>query len=393
MRGNARIEVPTAPNFWQCPRCKTPNPWASYLTACVSCGGPRPAAEAAVLFVPPPPAPIPPLPKKAGRLVEIFSWGYLAIVLVILAVVKLLGDRYWPATLLLFGPRWIFLFPFPVMLLWASLRKRWRAIGVQGVTLAVVLWPLMGLRTPFLSLLSRPPDGTIVRILSMNRGGAKLDSRDFLDLVSDGRYDIVCIQEARADPGLDAYFEVQKWHHDKAKTLWSKFPIVEDLGSFSPDAYEVRGAWPARLSRVRIRLDNGTEVVVANAHLPTMTYGFEGLWKGNLAWVRYYTDWRKRETERMVEALRSTGPAPLILAGDFNMPPDSPFMVQIRNHFTSGFEEVGWGFGYTRPESYSWIGIDRILASPDCRFISSKVGPRVGSDHRPIDGVVVVPTK
>ena len=145
--------------------------------------------------------------------------------------------------------------------------------------------------------------------------------------------------------------------------------------------------------RVRVRLENGSEVVVANVHLPTMTNGFDGLLKGDLAWVRYYIDWRRRETERLVAELRSTAPTPLILAGDFNMPPDSPIMAIVREHYVSGFEEVGWGFGYTRPSRLCWIGIDRVLASRDCLFLSSRVGPRVGSDHRPIDGEVIVPNR
>jgi vancomycin resistance protein VanJ len=384
--------VPEAPTFWQCPKCKTPNPWAGYLTNCVSCGGPRPARAAAPIFAPPPTAPpIQALAVRKGRAASILAWTYFTIVLAAWVLVKALGDRWWPATVVMFGPRWLFLLPILPLAVWTGLRRRWGAFASQVAAFLLVIGPFMGLRLPLAQLLVRRPEGEIVRILSLNRGTAGLDSKAFARLIGDGRYDIVCFQEAKADPVLDAYFQTTKWYPDKAGTIWSRYPVVSDLGSFSDRDFEVRGAWPAALSRIRVRLKNGREVIIANTHLPTMTYGFERLSRGDFDWVRYYTDWRKRQAEKVVATLRETAAEPLILAGDFNMPPDSPFMGLFREHYTSGFEEVGWGYGYTRPSRVSWIGIDRVLASRDLTFLSSRVGPRVGSDHRPIDAEIVVP--
>ena len=132
--------------------------------------------------------------------------------------------------------------------------------------------------------------------------------------------------------------------------------------------------------------------MIANVHMPTMTYAFERLLKQDLAWFRYYVGWRSREMDRLIKLLQHVGDSSLIVAGDFNMPPDSAFMSRLREHYTSGFETVGWGYGYTRPSRLSWAGIDRILASVDCRFVRSQVGPLVGSDHRPITAELVVPT-
>ena len=64
-------------------------------------------------------------------------------------------------------------------------------------------------------------------------------------------------------------------------------------------------------------------------------------------------------------------------------------MGVFSGHYTSGFEVAGWGYGYTRP-SRAWIGIDRILATAGSRFRWCEVGPRVGSDHRPMMAEVVL---
>src|SRR5206468_600369 len=146
-----------------------------------------------------------------------------------------------------------------------------------------------------------------------------------------------------------------------------------------------------RLARARIRLPEGREVVVASAHLPTMMRGFEKLARGDITGTEHYSQWRMRQATRVVEALAQGPRLPTILAGDFNTPPDSPVMGIIRDHFTSGFEASGWGYGYTRPSRFTWAGIDRILATPGSRFSWCRVGPRVGSDHRPILAEVVLP--
>jgi endonuclease/exonuclease/phosphatase (EEP) superfamily protein YafD len=314
------------------------------------------------------------------------------VVVAALALVKLLGERWWPATALLFGPRWAFLFPIPPLALWAAVRRRWRHVAVQGLALVVVAWPLMGLRLPLSRLASAAPGGERVRVLSLNRGADALDSRAFTRLLADNRYDVVCLQEVRPDPVLEGYFGATGWACNVDKSIWTRLPIDRDLGALPTEAYERAGAWSARVACLRVRLKNGRRVVVSSVHMPTMTYAFQGLARGDLDWFRYYVNWRSRQADRVIETIRKAGgDDPVIVGGDFNMPPDSPIMLHIRDPFASGFEEVGWGYGYTRPSRLAWVGIDRVLASRDCRFVSSRVGPLVGSDHRPIDAEVAVP--
>src|ERR1700720_2127653 len=47
-------------------------------------------------------------------LVQRGCWIYLALLLAVWALLRL-GDRWWPATLLLFGPRWPFALPLLVL--------------------------------------------------------------------------------------------------------------------------------------------------------------------------------------------------------------------------------------------------------------------------------------
>jgi endonuclease/exonuclease/phosphatase (EEP) superfamily protein YafD len=292
-------------------------------------------------------------PAKKRRAISIISYTFLAVVVLVLVLVKLLGDRWMPATILLFAPRWVYLFPLPILGIWAGLQRKWRALAIQGITFVLVAGPLMGLCIPLGRLFSSTPQGEHIRVLSLNRGTGTLDSKAFTQLLANGRYNVCCIQEFRPDPVLDQYFTATGWKRNKNGSIWSQFPIAEDLGELPTEDYEIHGAWPVRLSRVIIQTKGGSKVLIANAHMPTMTYAFEGLAKGELAWFHYYVGWRSRQVDKLIEVLNQYQWGSVILAADFNMPPDSPFMKRIRSRYPSGFEEVGWGYGYTRPSRES----------------------------------------
>jgi len=42
-------------------------------------------------------------------------WAYLGALLALWALITALGDRWWPATLALFAPRWIWAAPLAVL--------------------------------------------------------------------------------------------------------------------------------------------------------------------------------------------------------------------------------------------------------------------------------------
>src|SRR5690349_1215054 len=91
----------TAPDFWRCSRCATPNPSASYITHCVGCGAVRTARSE-----PRPSAPVegrrwwPPRPlDRRARWVLGLTLAYSAVILGLFAVVRLFAEYWLPATL------------------------------------------------------------------------------------------------------------------------------------------------------------------------------------------------------------------------------------------------------------------------------------------------------
>jgi vancomycin resistance protein VanJ len=80
--------------------------------------------------------------------------------------------------------------------------------------------------------------------------------------------------------------------------------------------------------------------------------------------MKLHIDWWRHEMGRVMGALSEIRGTPLVVGGDFNMPADDSIMAAPATRFTFGFEEAGWGYGYTRPTAFPWFRIDHILAGP-----------------------------
>jgi vancomycin resistance protein VanJ len=70
--------------------------------------------------------------------------------------------------------------------------------------------------------------------------------------------------------------------------------------------------------------------------------------------------------------------------GDFNTPPESRIFPQVWGGYTDAFSAAGWGWGYTFIGARTTVRIDHILAGRGWRVTDCRVGPNVGSPHRPV---------
>jgi endonuclease/exonuclease/phosphatase family metal-dependent hydrolase len=368
-------------SFWRCEVCRTPNPSASYLTRCVACGAARPAGA----LVAPARAPSVPFFRAfdSRGWATAATWAYLAFVGVALILLWGLAERWWPATLALYLPRWVLLLPLPG-LLWIARRvgrpKLWRVDAAIGL---VIAGPIMGLSLPLGKLWSRPPAGPQLRVMTCNRGPSELKVHRLAQLLDRAKIDVLCLQEVRQDAALEAALRSRGWSSDSGRTIFSRLPMVAELPPAS-DEYEVYGWWPLRANRVRLRLSDGREIVVASVHLPTMRRGFSLAAAARISALKRYIDWRWKQAAKLAAALDETRGVPVVAAGDFNMPSDSPIMGLLTRTHRDAFRQAGWGYDYTRPSALPWVGLDHILVSAQWTVTRSWVGPDLGSEHLPV---------
>lgn len=152
-----------------------------------------------------------------------------------------------------------------------------------------------------------------------------------------------------------------------------------------------RGRHNCHLTRARVRAPSGREFWLVSIHMPTLRAGFNRFLGGDVGGLKRHIDWWRHEMGRVVDGLTEIGDRPFLVGGDFNMPPDDATMAGLRSVCRFGFEEAGWGYGYTRPTRSPWFRIDHILASPQWAFTRCWVGPDLGSDHLPLLAEVSLP--
>jgi len=296
------------------------------------------------------------------------------------------GDRWWLATVILFGPRWFCALPLAILGPAAAI---WRRALLRPLAAAaiVVLWPIMGLCLPWARIL--PAQGPALRVLTCNTDG-RADAQALLRMVQSETPDVVALQECRG--GVE-YQWPAGWNVLRHGELLvaSRYPLREIR---YVSGRRLGHVWPrSNLLQCTLALP-GREVAFCCVHLPSPRYGLAGvldrktlLSPGRAGLIAEQEGERLQQAEAAAQLARDIS-MPLVLAGDFNMPTDSTIYRKSWAAFRNAFSWSGFGFGHTmRPAIRGWrygIRIDHILAGRDWRPRRCWVGPDVGSEHLPL---------
>ncbi len=326
-----------------------------------------------------------------GKLWKI-SIAYLIIILILWLVLVFAGDRWWPATLLLFGPRWIFALPLVFLAPLALLQQR-KLLLPLGLAFVIVFWPLMGLKVSF--PIGSKTANRAVRVLTCNTENGNAQQRA-VDLAQTLSADIVALQEYRDDKPLKPPLGWQMIRQGELVVL-SRFPLreLQTIKALHPPHKYPR--FCALLAAVTT-----TDGVVGfcAVHLPSPRYGLQhvldlhtGVRISKAGLLRNETAHRRQvawDLQRLVTAV----PLPVIVAGDFNMPAESSIYRENLAGYTNAFSATGFGYGYTVQSHLRGVRlsarIDHILTNDRIKPLSCKVGPDIGSDHLPVIGDFVI---
>lgn len=314
-----------------------------------------------------------------------FSWGYLAAAAIACAVLWTLSDRWWPATLFLFGPRWILLLPLAVLIP-AALTLRGSLLVPLTAAAAIVLLPVMGLRLGWRSRLLANDAPTALRVVTLNTDGALGPALDLPFRVEEWRADIVALQEC-GDALRDAVQRIPGWHSHVAEQLCllSRHPIRDTRVSSWNDLEAAREMGIGGSSQaVGYVVETPRQSIrFVNLHLETARKGLEGLFELDVQRVTANTMLRAVESRRTRDWLGRVE-APVIVVGDFNMPVESAIYRRDWSEFRNAFSQAGVGFGMTRDNGWIQVRIDHILTGAQWRARRVVVGPVVGLTHRPV---------
>ena len=295
-----------------------------------------------------------------------------------------LSDVWWPATLLLFGPRWVLLLPLclliPMALVWD--RPLTPMLLLAGL---IILGPVMGFRTGLRWPVGEGGPEPVLTVVTLNARGGSALLRSAPNLLADWDPAILAVQEC--GPGLAAELRRDPfWNVDSRSgvCLVSRLPILEVM-EMERDALEFAGGSGVV---VTYALDlNGTPIHVTIVHLETPRAGFELVRSGQLrAGIPKVAE---RSLLRGVELKRAAAwtediPGAQIVLGDFNTPPESRLYRESWSPWKNTFSVAGWGPGGTRLNGWIRARIDHILVNGGWRVLDAWVGEDVGSDHLPV---------
>ncbi len=310
--------------------------------------------------------------------------AYLSVAVVSAGILWWLSDRWWPATTLLFGPRWVLLLPLPFALAVSFLWDRALLLAVALAGL-IVLGPVMGFRTGWRRALVWENQEQDIRVASFNLQGGRSISVAPTDLMLDWSADVAAFQECGGS-FRDAIDRLRDWHTDTRSGLCliSRFEIAEVL-EMDREAFQFAGGSGLVVTYL---LDIGRErILLTNIHLETPRAGLEQIRAGRLD--EGIPKLEEKSSLREIELRRARRWAdqfsgPQIVVGDFNTPPESPIYRDAWSDWQNAFSLTGRGLGGTRLNGWIRARIDHILANEYWKFVRARVGKNVGSDHRPI---------
>lgn len=291
------------------------------------------------------------------------------------------GDEWWFATILLYGPRWIYLLPLTFLLPMALFWSRRLLIPLIAITILIV-WQIMG----FTVSLPRKtdPDASILRVVTYNVQRWEVTAQEFSNLLETVQPDIVAVQECASPRSL----KIQPPWHVKASMnsiVVSRFPITD--AQVIKRGYETSGLYciietpkgPIGFCCVDLLTPRRSLTHVLNPetvfNLDHVDIADQGI---GYRWI---------ESEKLFKWLKGVGDEKII-AGDFNLTIDSNIYRMYWSNYQNAFEQTGFGFGYTKKTAINIFRyrsrIDHILSTPQFRPIRTWTGPDFGSDHLPL---------
>jgi endonuclease/exonuclease/phosphatase (EEP) superfamily protein YafD len=321
--------------------------------------------------------------RRVAAAVPWCVWLYVAGVAAVWLLLFAGGDRWWFATLMLFAPRWAYAVPLALLGPLAALTRR-RMVGPVLVAALIVLGPIMGFCLPRARLLA--PDRPTLRVLTCNVKGHCKCNQALNELIRTASADIVALQGCWRTVSAD--WPVG-WH------VWQRGELlVASHYALRERAYH--GNSPQ--FRVNMLL---CEVATPEGDLSFCTMHPQSphrsidhvlsrstlLRPSQSAYLAAEIEKRWGDSEAARQWLAECGGSEII-AGDLNLLPDSAIYRACWAQYHNAFGEAGLGFGYTewpRMRKLRFgMRIDHVLCGADWRPRCCRVGPDIGSDHRPL---------
>jgi vancomycin resistance protein VanJ len=337
-------------------------------------------------------------PRRRRPLVPLLCLAYAIGVLAFFVLIRYLGDHWWPATILLYAPRWPWLVPLFALLPLTLYRRDSKWIWLTFVAGVFALGPLMGLTVPWKRLVRQTPAdaGAPLRVLVCNVHRAELNPPALDAYIRRMQPQVVLLQDYSPRDAGPA-FSGPSWQHYQLGEIFiaTQFPLrkARDLHLERIPAPDDGDLSHRTGSAVCFDLETAAGPLhVVDLHLASPHPALRTLRRDRIkAAMRLEANStrRWRESQR-ISAFLATQTGPVLIAGDFNTPAESPIYRQFWGKYSDAFPAAGFGFGYTHLSWLSEMRIDHLLTGPGLTCTGFQTGPDCGTPHRPMVADLVI---
>lgn len=315
-------------------------------------------------------------------------WLYCAVLLALWGVLFFGADRAWLPTVVMFGPRWVWGVPLPALTMIAVLRRA-RVVTPLLLASLVLVGPIARFCLPWRTVLSpgpTPAQNNSLRVMTCNTDVADLNPGAMRTLLDETRPDVVVLQAWSNRYERDLFGRVRGpggWYvrRDGELFLASRHPVLATRLMEDPAFTTHAGT----LARYELDTPAG-RVWLFNIHLATPREGLLSVIRleaGAPSAVRHNI-LARRDQSRLAKAWIDSSPGTAIVAGDFNTPTDSAIYREFWSGYENAFSTAGFGLGRTHLTRRTSVRIDHVLAGPGWKVSRCRLGPDVGSAHRPV---------
>jgi endonuclease/exonuclease/phosphatase family metal-dependent hydrolase len=240
--------------------------------------------------------------------------------------------------------------------------------------LAFAVFLVVGFHIPWRAAFSSYKPAASLRIMTYNVHGHAARADSLAKYIDEIKPDIVVLQEWAPPCNPPTFATGWTVVTDGEMCLASRYP-VEPCGEIENSA-TVRYIVNTPLGNIN----------VFNAHFASPHFPLRDTILGSKngrADLEANIAIRTRES-RLVSAAARAVDGPVIVAGDFNLPPDSPIFRDHFSDFADAFDQCGLGFGVTYFNGWTASRIDHILTTGPLTCRACWLGQNVGSPHRPL---------
>ena len=323
---------------------------------------------------------------KARRVVTVAVVGYAVGMALVAAAVATAGDSNALGMLLLFGPRWLLVFPWALLVPLSLAARRWvTAAAIVGSV--VTLFQVSGFEMPSAQSLrqsirsvmrSGAGAGKALRVVTYNTDrSATLAQRIDTDLLA-WDADVIVMQDCAPEVGAAMQTAGTRYQVFRA----SEFCIATRLAVRSP--VQLHGSRKEGRAVVFSVEWQGAPIRIGTVHLPSPRTALWAARRGSGDLLEESVQQRAEASGAIAAWMREGERGPIVVAGDFNLPVESQALRHDWRWLRNAFSDAGWGFGHTMFAGRHRVRIDHVLVSREFTVRGAHVLSGFPSEHQPV---------